>query len=129
MKPNFDLIRLFAPLFAIVALAQAAVTLGLPLPALGDAGLRSTLLSAALLALLADRSVYWRCMAVAMRLPAQAARPDAHNSTGGGVRMAVAMTAAAQLQTALPPLDDALAALDFERALAQRQALTEEVER
>jgi len=34
-------------------------------------------------------------------------------------------THAAQLQTALQPLDDAMAALDFERALAQCQALTE----
>jgi len=38
-------------------------------------------------------------------------------------------THAAQLQTALQPLDDAMAALDFERALAQCQALTEEIER
>ena len=37
-------------------------------------------------------------------------------------------THAATLQTALQPLDDAMAALDFERALAQCQALTEEVE-
>jgi len=32
-------------------------------------------------------------------------------------------------QTTLQPLDDAIAALDFERALAQCQALTEEIER
>jgi len=45
------------------------------------------------------------------------------------MRMVVAMKAAAQLQTDLQPLDDAMAALDFERALAQCQALTEDVER
>ena len=45
------------------------------------------------------------------------------------MRMVVAMKAAAQLQTDLQPLDDAMAALDLERALAQCQALTEDVER
>ncbi len=96
MKPHFNPVRLFAEVIVIVALAQAAVTLGLPLLGLGDAGLRSTLLSAALLALLAGPSVYWRCMAAARRLPSAAAR-QAANSTGGSVRLAVAMTAAAQL--------------------------------
>jgi len=96
MKPHFNPIRLFAEVVVIVALAQAAVTLVLPLLGLGDAGLRSTLLGAALLALLAGPTVYWRCMAASRRLPSAAARPVAH-STGGRVRSAVAMTAAAQL--------------------------------
>jgi len=61
--------------------------------------------------------------------PSVAARPAAHNRIGGGMRMVVAMKAAAQLQTDLQPLDDAMAALDLERALAQCQALTEDVER
>ena len=96
MKAHFNPIRLFAEVVVIVALAQAAVTLVLPLLGLGDAGLRSTLLGAALLALLAGPTVYWRCMAASRRLPSAAARPVAH-STGGRVRSAVAMTAAAQL--------------------------------
>ena len=96
MKPHFNPIRLSAELIVIVALAQAALTLGLPLLGLGGAGSRSALLSAALLALLAGPTVYWRCMAAARHLPSAAARQVAH-STGGGVRLAVAMTAAAQL--------------------------------
>ncbi len=99
MKPNFNPIRLFAELIAIVALAQAGVMLALPLLGLenvGAAGSRSMLLSAVLLALLSGPLVYWRCMAAARRAPSALARP-ATRSAGASVRSAVAMTAAAQL--------------------------------
>ena len=96
MQPHFNPIRLLAEVVVIVALAQVAVTLGLPLLGLGDAGLRSTLVGSGLLVLLAGPTVYWRCMAAARHLPSSAAR-QTNQSPGGGVRMAVTMTAAAQL--------------------------------
>ncbi|MDI1261414.1 CHASE domain-containing protein [Aquabacterium sp.] len=97
MKPNLNPIRLLAEVIAIVALTSAIIALGLPLLGLDDAASISPLLGTSLLVLLASPTVYWRCM-VAARRPLLAAAPQLARSTGGGgVRLAVAMTAAAQL--------------------------------
>ena len=99
MKPAFNPIRMLAEVMLIVALAQAAITFGLPLLGLAATGPRSTLPNAAmvlLLVLVAGPTVYWRCMAGARR-GSPVAAPRLNPRAGSKVGSAVAMTAAAQL--------------------------------
>lgn len=63
MKQARNPIRLFVEILLIVAAVQAAVTLGLPAVAAGLPARSQALLGAALLALLAGPTIYWRCMA------------------------------------------------------------------
>src|ERR1700754_3277970 len=94
MKQTRNPIRLLVEILVIMAVAQAAVMIALPVVAPGLAARNQGFLSAALLVLLAGPTIYWRCMAMT-RQPSAGSRGK-EGPRGSTVNAAIAMIAAAQ---------------------------------
>jgi PAS domain S-box-containing protein len=96
MKNTNNPVRLFAEILGIVGVCEVVVMLILPMLETHLSPLAEGLLDVSMLLLLSGPTVYWRCMAIT-RAAIAPRRGESMRTGGASIRLAVAMTAAAQV--------------------------------